>query len=71
MRSIRRKLAVLVVPIGLAVAGLAVSSHDNPAAAASARSAKAKAATANRGETRKFEHQQCSWEHPCAPISTL
>ena len=39
MRSIRRKLAVLVVPIGLAVAGLAVSSHDNPAAAASARTA--------------------------------
>ena len=70
MRSIRRILMVLALPMGFAVAGLAVSSHENPALAAKAKSSKAtsaKPAKANRASTGKtgFEHQQCTWENPC------
>ena len=67
MRSIPRMFMVLVMSMGLAVAGLILSSHENPALAAKAKSSKTKAGKANSGTTGKsgFEHQQCTWEDPC------
>jgi hypothetical protein len=69
MRSIPRIFVALAALVGLAVAGLAFSSHENPALAAKAKSSKAQAGNgkANSGATKKsgFEHQQCTWEDPC------
>ena len=67
MRSISRMLVVLAVAMGLAAAGLALSSHENPALAAKAKPSKGKAGKASGGSAGKtgFEHQQCTWENPC------
>ena len=55
MRSIRRMFMVLAVSMGLAVAGLVVSSHENPALAAQAKSSQAKSSQAKSSQAKSSQ----------------
>jgi hypothetical protein len=72
MQSVARFFMALGVALGLAVAGVALSSYENPALAAKAKSSKAtsskpRAGTADRAATGRsaVEPQQCTVKEPC------